>query len=387
MQKKLLLLSTYATLLMLGVYLSFYQYTIYRIALLFSMDGAMMGLAIGIQSLGMAIPPLLLGALSERIGKKRVVLIAYGLMITGTALAGLAVRMLPFLVSSFLIGAGFAVMEATLSAVLADEFPDSSARHLNFSQVAFSIGAVSGPMLAAALVERGVYFKHLYFYCSVAFLAFGAAFVFTRHQRDVEHRSGAGISAHLSGFLKNRVLLWLAAAVFFYVGVENTVANFADAYFLSAVKMPSLSAAALSLFWGAMIPSRFLAGLIKTPSRAAFAGFCLLAFLGILAAMLALNPTVKLAMFALCGFGCGPLWPLLMNRAAKAAKGSSGAVLNIMFSFCATGGALLPVLAGTISNSGDIARAYYLSAAAVVCTLLLWRKASRPALSSAEKMM
>ena len=69
--------------------------------------------------------------------------------------------MLSFMIAIFIIGAGFSVLEATHSAALADECSGESKRHINFSQVCFSIGALSSPFLAGILIESGVYFKVL----------------------------------------------------------------------------------------------------------------------------------------------------------------------------------------------------------------------------------
>jgi fucose permease len=82
-------------------------------------------------------------------------------------------------------------------------------------------------------------------------------------------------------------------------------------------------------------------------------------------------------MFALVGFGCGPVWPLLMNEAARAAKGSSGLIMNIMISFCSLGGVLLPSLAGWISDRSDAAGVYYFCACVMAAIILINVRANR----------
>lgn len=374
MHKKLIIFTAYATILMLGIYISLYQYTILKFSQLFLLNAAVMGLMIGIQHFGMAIPPLFLGVLSGKIGKKKVIVISYGLIVIGTALIGSVQSVFSFFASIFFIGAGFAVAEATLSAVLADEFPDSSTRHLNFSQVAFSCGALSGPVIAAGLISGGVYFQHLYLYCAVIFLVLGGIFMFTKHQNDNGKAQCQSIPTHIKGFLRNRVLMLLAVGIFLYVGLENTIANFTDSYFELTLRTPELSAVALSFFWGAMIPSRFLAGIIKMNVRKMFVFLTALVFTGAIAAMLVPQNMLKIVLFALCGFGCGPIWPLMMDTAVKKNRGSAGPVLNIMFSFCAMGGALLPMLAGVIVNRSNETAAYYLSASATVVMLAVYLK-------------
>jgi MFS family permease len=141
--KKVIIIIAYLTFGMLGIYITFFDYTILNFAQLYHMNSAIMGLMIGTQYVGMAIPPLFLGVLSAKIGKKKVVLISCLLLVTGTFLLGMAINMTIFIMAVLFTGAGFAVTEATLSAILADEFTGKSVQQLNFSQAVFSIGALA----------------------------------------------------------------------------------------------------------------------------------------------------------------------------------------------------------------------------------------------------
>jgi fucose permease len=369
-QKKLIIFTSYLTIAMLGIYISMYQYTVLSISQLFMIDAALMGLLIGVQHFGMAVPPLVLGVLCAKIGKKKVVLLAYLLLVLGTAMAGMMNEYISFIFSVFVIGSGFAVLEATLSAVLADEFPGESTRHLNFSQVAFSIGALAGPAIAKALIQAGVYFKDLYYYCAVVFLVLGIGFLFTRHQHDCTDVQTSSVKGHYKAFFKNRVIVFLAISIFLYVGIENTVANYTDSYFELMLSSPGLSATALSLFWGAMIPSRFLAGILKIDKRKMFVTLTVLICVSALGAMLIPETTVKVIMFTVCGFCCGPIWPMLMDTVAQKNAGASGPSMNIMATFSSLGGAVLPFAAGYAVNVSNQTAAYYISAVAAV--VMLW---------------
>jgi fucose permease len=86
----------------------------------------------------------------------------------------------------------------------------------------------------------------------------------------------------------------------------------------------------------------------------------------VLAAMLVPDHTIKLVCFALAGFGCGPLWPLMMDGAAQRYKGASGTAMGVMMSFSGLGGAILPLVSGVFVNYSAQQAAYYISAAAVV---------------------
>lgn len=361
--KRLIIAVSYLTMGMLGVYLSFYQFILLGVSQLFLLDAAMVGLLIAVHSIGISLPPLFMGPLCAKIGKKRLLMVSYSLIILGTFLAGTSGNFAGFIICVLLIGAGFSVTEGTLSAVLSDEYPDESTRHLNFSQVAFSAGAMAGPFAAQALISSGIFFKDLFFLVSAAFLALGILFSLTRHQNDrgIEPQGEGALFA--VSFLRSRVLLLLALSIFLYVGIENTVSSFSDSYFELQLGTPALSAVALSLFWGAMIPSRFLAGVLKTDRKKLFSALSVLAAAAAAAAMFVPGHTAKVVLFAVCGFGCGPLWPLLMDGVAQKKRGSTGPALNMMMAFSGLGGAAIPFLAGLfVLGTGMEAAAYYLSA-------------------------
>ena len=355
---------------MLGVYITIYQFTILSVAQSFAVDAVVMGIMIGMQYLGMSVPPLFIGVFSGKYGKKKLLLISYGLMILGALLVGLTHSIAAFLASVFIIGAGFSVTEATTSAVLSDEFPEASRRHLNFSQVGFSIGALAGPLIAQTLIGRGVYYMHLYLYCGAMFLLLALLFVFTRHHND----KGAAPVQHANPLrlLGSRVFLFLALGICVYVGLETIIANYTDSYYELVLSKPAFSALALSLFWGAMMPSRLIAGIIKTDMKKIFVSLSVLLFASVIAAMLVPSLTAKLVCFAFAGFACGPLWPLMMDAAAQRSKGSSGLALGVMMAFSGLGGALLPFATGAVVNVSDPSAAYTVGAVAVIFMLAMY---------------
>ena len=368
--KALIIFATYATAGLLGAYAAFYQYMVLTISGVFSVGAAVMGLMIGMHYLGMSAPPLFIGMISIRYGKKKLMLASYSLIIVGTLLVAMIHNITALIVSVFIIGAGFSVSEATVSAVLSDEFPKFSRRHLSFSQVLFSLGALVSPQIAAVLLRNGLHYTQMYLGIAALYMIFMVVFAFTRHQND----KGAADVIQTNPFrlLGNRTLLFLGLGICTYVGLETTIAGFTDNYYKIMTLTPEYSALALSLFWGAMIPSRFLAGLLKTETRKIFAALSALTFIATLAAMIIPDPIGKLVCFALAGFGCGPLWPLMMHTAAQRSLGASSSVLGLMMTFSGLGGAGLPFAAGLFVGSSNPSSAYFLSAIAVVVMATLY---------------
>ena len=377
--KILVIFVSYVSLFMLGIYLSFFQYTVLSITQIFALNAVLLGLLVAMQSVGMTISPLFFGVLSGKIGKKRTILISYAMMICGMVLAGGSRNIVVYIVSILIVGAGYAVNEATLSAVLSDEYQSKSTRHINFSQVCFSLGAFSGPFIAQWLIGKGVYFQDLYYYIAIIFVALAVLFYFSRHYND--HTNTKKLkSFSVVKKLKNPTIALLIVSIFLYVGIENTVGSFSDSYFELQLGLPALSATALSLYWLAMVPSRFLAGVLMRNTKSIFIFLASLMVISIVVAMTVPDTTVKLVMFALCGFGCGPIWPLIVDRIAKKSQGYTSPMLNITFAFCGGGAALLPFIAGFLVNAGTQSAAYYMCAFAgvlMLATFLLAIKTKR----------
>lgn len=357
-QKAWLIGVSYALIAMLGVYISVYQLTILSISQYFRLATVSMGFLIGIQHFGMVVPPLILGMLCAKIGKRKVIITALALIIVGTSLAAGSQQMWLFCIAVFFIGAGFSVSEATLSALMADEYPDESKQHLGFSQAAFSIGALIGPFIAQWLIQKGAHFKDLFLICAFMFSLLLIAFFFVRNKKDKGNLTIGTRRGYLKDFFGSKVLLLIGFAIFLYVGVENTIANYADSFFELTLKLPEYSALALGLFWGAMIPSRIVFGIVKVDQKKSFIVLSSMLCFSLLGLILAHNATLETSLFAASGFFCGPLWPMLMGKAAKDNAGSTGPAMNILMSFSALGGALLPFISGIAIKDQRIEVAY-----------------------------
>ncbi len=357
---KLIIVVSYATTFLLGMYITMYDSTIRSIADGFLANAALMGVMIGMQHFGMIAPPFFIGAFSNWAGKKKVLMVSYLLLAAGALLVGLTHSLPAFLAAMFIIGTGYSVMEATASSVLSDEFPQHSRRHLNFSQVAFSAGALLAPLLTQWLNGVGVVFRYLYIGCAVLFVLVAFTHGFTHPRND---KGEAPERFNPLRVLSNVPLLFIALAIALYVGLEVTIAANLVSYF-QAIRMEEYGLLALTLFWAAMVPSRFLAGVLKTSVKTIVTALSALVCAATLIAVLVPVLWVKLVCFTLAGFGSGPIWPLLMDVAGQRSRATTGPVLGIMMSFSGLGGALLPLLSGAVVNATNQSAAYFIGAAA-----------------------
>ncbi len=342
---KLIIPAADLTIALCGVYLGTYQISLLQITQYFKLDTVMMGVLVAIQYIGLCLPPLFLGTLSEKIGKKNVVLISLPLMIIGVLLISLTTSLWFFIAGILLCGAGYSVAEATLTATLGVEFKKKSAFHLGMSQAFFSIGAVLAPFWCEALFQSGYTYHHAFGIVGISLVVAYVLLLFTRHENDVRGAVQSGF-ASIRRYITQKSFLLAAVAIFMCVGIEEIVAFYADSYMELTLGMPEFSALALSLFWLGMIPPRLLLGAIKLPHRSTFTICGLGIALCALGIILIPNLIIRLALFALLGLFNGPTWPIIMDISAKKYPENAGAVSNMMMSLSCLGGAVMPLIAG-----------------------------------------
>src|SRR5665648_419740 len=102
LHKWLIIATSYSTIGVLGIYVALFQFTLLNFAQLYGLNSVMMGLFIAIQFFAIAVPPLFLGQLSAKIGKKKVLIISYILIILGALLVASLNSMLSFMIAIFI---------------------------------------------------------------------------------------------------------------------------------------------------------------------------------------------------------------------------------------------------------------------------------------------
>lgn len=330
---------------MSGFYVAMYQISLLSISETFSLSNFMKGVIVALQAVGACIPPLFLGSLSERIGKRGVIMISMPLMVLGTFLVFVTHSLEFFIIGIMLCGAGFSTTEGTLSATLVTEFSKNSKLLMGVTQASFSIGAVMSPIICKAMVAAGYSYHTMFGIISAVYFGLFIIYLLTRQNNDIKGQSEAGIRTAVSFFFR-RAFIFVVIAMIMYVGSEVTMASFTDSYITLTLGRPGISALALSLFWAGMIPTRLFLGAIKLNHRTAIT-YCTAGVLASVAAILLIpDDTAMLVAFCTLGAFCGPCWPLIMDMVIKEHPKSAGTVSNIMISVGGFGGAIIPVIAG-----------------------------------------
>jgi DHA1 family tetracycline resistance protein-like MFS transporter len=321
-------------------------------------SGLGLGALFASYSLAQLLGASFLGRLSDRLGRRPVLLLALGGSAAAMVASGLA-RALPALCLARALAGLFGGSISTAQAYIADSTgPHERARSMGFLGASIGAGFVLGPALGAGLVALGLGFPGAAFTAAglaVLNLAFAAwKLPESRRPEGAGERSPQAWSAALA-----RPALWpLFAASFLtmaaFVAMETTFAYFAKARFDLDERGFGLALAFAGVVFVA-IQAGAVGSLTRRFGVARVAVGGALA-LGVALALLPFCPGLPSTFAALGLLAAGhglvsPSLPTLLSRASGA--GEQGSVLGVGQSSAALARATAPILAGLLY---DVAR-------------------------------
>ena len=358
----------YISIGLLGIYISIYQSIISTITKEYSISNTVAGVIISMHFLGSVVAPVIFGEISDRIGKKAVVVVAFVISITGLLFIFLFNSIVMVVIGIFMIGSGFGVAEGTLSGILSDVNAGETDRVISISQMFFSIGAVAGPLIALSLISLYGSWKVLFLlliilYCVILVYLVRLKFV---EKSDVVRYDHGLISVKL---VKEKIFILLCISIFIYVGIEEGVAFWLKTYFESTYNAGQLGVYALSGYWGSMIIGRFIASRFAKYNKQLMAGGLLVSLLFLIVVLLVKSSMISIICFMGVGLGFSAVWPIIMSTTARHYSEYTGTALGIMMTCSAAGGIAVPSLIGFIADFSMIGTAFWVIPVMVVLIL------------------
>jgi len=301
---------------------------------------------------GFIVGVLVCGSLSDRIGRKRVLLGAIFVFALALALAGFAHSFGVVLVAFALIGASGGAMETVASALAVDLFPQRRAAILNALQVAFGAGAALSPLLAHRLLAAGTDWHRLFLVVALANIVLLAALALqtvpaTPHQ--AESMDGAALRA----VLRQPTFLLLCLCQALYVGAETGFSSWMPSYFDRLPGGAAWAGLVVSAFWVTMTLGRAAigVGLAGLPLTRLAGG---LAVLGAAGAGLTLLPNaagVALVGVLATGLFFSGIFGLVLAESGERYPQSAGTVFGGVVAAGGVGGAVVPWAVGALTGS------------------------------------
>ncbi len=298
-----------------------------------------------IQFCGFVIAAIVGGIVSDLVGKKIVLLTACGLLMAGAVVWSLTRSLSMAFVGGALMGLGGGIIESMSTTVLSDMYPDRRKFFLNFSQIIYCLGAVTGPAVMSWLLPLGVSWRVCF--AGIAVTSFLLVVLFSRAILPVSTHDERIHFAAFKTIIRRRRFVLPCLAIFLYVLVEGSVVMYGNAYLQTVHQAPERWAIAfISLFWSGMMLGRW--GCSAIPERIPYAP--LVAMLLLLTAVtLVLQQWATgwvscLILLVLTGTALSGIWPLIVGMSAALNPRYSGTVLGITIAAGALGNVAAPTL-------------------------------------------
>lgn len=322
----------------------------------FGASGTTLGLLLTVYAAAQFACAPLWGRLSDRIGRRPVLL----LTIAGTALSLLLLGLapsLPWLFAARLLAGAFAANLGVASAYIADVTPpEERTRWMGMLGAAFGVGFVLGPALGGALAPFGYHWPML----AAAGLAAANWVHALASLREPERRESAAAGEKRVGALRHPLVRRLCLANFvFSVAVtqlETVFAFFmADRFGYDAAHVAGVLIA-MALLMGGIQGGGMKALAARFPERSLVIGGCLLLAAGFLGVAPAPSVAWLLVPLALCAVGRAVLQPSLMSLASFAAgSGARGAAMGAFQASASLARVVGPIAAGLLYDAAPAA--------------------------------
>ena len=289
------------------------------------------------------------GFAMERLGRSRALPAAVFGMAAGLALEAIAPSWTVFVAGGALAGFGSGAVEVGMNGLFLDRFSEDRGRALSRLHLCFSIGALAAPLIIAALVEIGVAWRLPFAASSIVVLAIGLGLATSDlrvpHPVLASRAGRPAVGRHVP-----LPLVLLAVAITSYVAAESGVSSWL-VRFLDTAPI-GIATLALSLFWAGLALGRLVASRVADRfAPLAVATACGLATgVAVLAAVVAPWVAVSIALFAVAGVACGPIYPMIIASAGGLYPARANAVSGVLTAAAVTGSVVYPPAMGFISN-------------------------------------
>lgn len=314
-----------------------------------------------VQFSGFFLSCLLGGVLSDRLGKKTVLIVGCLLTTLGGAGWALAPGIGMIYLGAYILGMGGGILEAAGSAILTDLHPAHSKLAMNVSQAAYCVGAIGSPLVMGWLLPLGVSWR--WFFAATSISALLLALVCSRFALPP---GSLGSQQHGNWSRTRQVLPSVAIpslCIFLYVFSEMGIATFLNIYLRNTLQAPeNMAIYGLGAFWSAVIIGRILCAFI--PQRQAYelviAPLLFCASLCVLSQIFISSWQLSFVMFCALGLAFAGTWPLIVSMAASRNLANSGTATGITIAVGSLGCIINPLVLGPLLDQGQSRQVFIL---------------------------
>jgi len=340
------------------------------------------GLLFTVHFLGFIVFSLASGAVSDRIGKKKVLVVAMGTFTVGFILfAFLNVFWAECLVM-FLLGGCGGIVECLGSALASDLDPEHPEAAVNLLQLFFALAALFSPLAVSFFLEHFVFWKSFY----LILAAFSAILFLLMSRTSMESPHAAAQSLKwrdLIQALKDPGFLAMGFCMLAYTGAEVGAWGWLSTLLQQKISFgATMAGLGVALFWVAMTAGRYICGILIKHIRVDRLIIALAVFSALTTgwAVFIRDERLLLVVVVCIGLGCSSQFPLLAGFGSRMTKLPSGAAFTFLIVSGNVGAALVPLAMGVIGDSTGLDKALLLPVILFASVALIMTLNSRKAI-------
>ena len=350
----------YFTMFIFGLQVCGQQFILLDIAEEYGMNNTAMGALSSVGFIAGLCSTVLLGGLIDKKNQRLLTAVCTAAMVAGSLLILLIPNFSGLVLGLVLIGFAGSLLPAAVPVMLSKYDPAHSSRYASLTEVAYSAGSVVGPLLMAALMERGALYLIV---AGLSLLAAGALFWMHSPKAEMGELVFAQNKGSLLSVLTPAGIL-IVLAGFTYSSMEAGINSYAKPYFTEAYPNPVAASTTIAIVAVAMVVSKLLSGMIHKHKAAVAASCCLGGSLMTLLMVLVPGAWSSYIWCILFGLIAGPAWPLTMSVAIDSFPENSGRIGTMLSMGGSTGGATVGVFMGMLADRFGLRACFLYPAAA-----------------------
>lgn len=325
----------------------------------FSVNDTKIGFMLTIGSIGYIAFTYLGGALSEKIGQKKVINIGILVMILSLVVLSFSKDYKVFIIGMVLINCGLGFISIAINTIIPIMFISMQTLIMNLVHFSYGLGSSLGQWGSGKLIFKGVSFRSIYLAVAIAYALMLIVAWFIKIPETDKEKKETSIS--LTKALSDKIVIFYILALGFYIfaeiGTGNWFVNYMETNFNFDENKSSIY---ISMFFAIFTVGRLLGGFvverfgyINVVIKSLVIGFSIY-ILGILLG------EKGAFVISIAGLFFSIAFPTIVGTLSKVFKSNSSYITGVIITFATSINMLLNLLMGIANDNLGTSIAFYL---------------------------
>ncbi len=325
----------------------------------FSVNDTKIGFMLTIGSIGYIAFTYLGGALSEKIGQKKVINIGILVMILSLVVLSFSKDYKVFIIGMVLINCGLGFISIAINTIIPIMFISMQTLIMNLVHFSYGLGSSLGQWGSGKLIFKGISWRSIYLAVAIAYALMLIVAWFIKIPETHKQKKETSIS--LTKALSNKIVIFYILALGFYIfaeiGTGNWFVNYMETNFNFDENKSSIY---ISMFFAIFTVGRLLGGFvverfgyINVVIKSLVIGFSIY-ILGILLG------EKGAFVISIAGLFFSIAFPTIVGTLSKVFKSNSSYITGVIITFATSINMLLNLLMGIANDNLGTSIAFYL---------------------------